>query len=159
MESHSFLPWHLCSWRCVLVGFVYLGYAAGFGGYVIKNWSSVPAFKKQIMELNRGNTTGYLWRRRADHNNLLYCDGKVIGQAKSTTELLGMVRDHAKRTGEWFEPELVAHYMHNSEGLWRLYIDGRYAKKSRDKKELQDYVVIYSWMRQSGRCESWGNKK
>jgi len=126
---------------------------------MIRSFSQVSAFQKQIMEINKPNgASGYIWRRRSDHVNYLYCDGIVIGQAKSTTNLTQMIKDHAKRKGEWFEPELIRHYFSNTEGLWRLYLNGQYCKKSRDKKELEVYVEVMSWLQQSKRGASWGKK-
>lgn len=126
---------------------------------MIRSWSQVSAFKKQILELGKPQSgTGYLWRKRSDNINYLYCDGQVIGQAKSLVDLYELVKAHATRTGKWFKPELAGHYFHNVDGLWRLYIDGRYAKKSRNKAELELYVEVISWLDQSGLGKSWGKR-
>jgi ribonuclease HIII len=126
---------------------------------MIRSFSQVSAFQKQIIELNRpSNQTGYMWRKKADGTNHLYCDGVIVGQTKSVNELYEMVRSHAQRKMDWFKPDLLNHYFLNVDGLWRLYINNRFSKKSLDKKELKTYIEVVSWFSASGRAKSWGAK-
>jgi len=128
---------------------------------MIKSFSQVSAFQKQIIEINRasaGFVKGYYWKRRSDHVIYLYCDGKIIGESKSTTNLIQMVKNHAVGRGEWFTPEPIEHYISHVNGIYRLYVGGKYCKKSHNKESLDLYVEVTSWLEQSGLGSSWGKR-
>jgi hypothetical protein len=126
---------------------------------MIRSFSQVSAFQRQIIEINKpSGPKGYSWKRRGAGLNHVYCDGKVIGQCKSTSELSQIVKDHAKRKGEWFLPTLLRHQIISSDGLHRLYINGAYCKKSRCIDELKTYVEVMSWLKQTNKDGSWGKR-
>jgi hypothetical protein len=124
---------------------------------MIKSFSNVPSFRKQIIALST-NSTGYLWRRRSDTAYALYCDGVVIAQEDSIEKLYVRIKDHAKRVGAWFEPSLEQHYYTHINGVWRVYVNGKYCKKSKEKDKLEIYVEVLSWLKQTRRGPSWGHK-
>jgi hypothetical protein len=127
---------------------------------MLNSYSQAPAFKRQIMELSRnGSGVGYYWRRKGEGHIQVFFDGHPFGSSTNTVQAILLVRDHAKRVGLWRDPDLLPHYFSYDSGVWRLYVKGRFSKKSPNKKELEDYVEIMSFLDFSGRGKQWGHKK
>jgi hypothetical protein len=128
---------------------------------MIRSFSQVSAFQKQIIEINsqpRGRELGFYWRKRGAGVILVYMSGQVIGQVGSTTDAIFLVRDYAKRIGLYYAPELPEHYITFLDNTFRLYANGRFIKKSKIKQELLDYLEIMTWLNTSGKGSSWGRK-
>lgn len=88
----------------------------------------------------------------------LYFKGKPIASCKNTMECMTKVREHAKKSGLWSEPDMAEHYYRCVDNEWILYVRGRFAKKSKIRKELEDYIEIFSWLETSGGGKSFSGK-
>lgn len=119
----------------------------------------MPSFRSQIIELSSNKKEeGYYWRRKSENVLHLYFKGKPIASCKNTMDCMIKVREHAQKAGLWSEPEVAEHYYRCIDNEWILYVRGRFAKKSKVKKELEDYIEIFSWLQESGRGKSWSGK-